>query len=208
MNSWLLRSAGDPAGPRYARLSEVFLRPGCDPRPARDAARRIEKFEPDPPDSAVPGDPLPDPVAAGPDGVVGSGGRCRTGGQFNRGDVDAEPAGGPVMPEFMERDQQPQADQQEPRRRGLQAAAHHDRAARQLHHAKQAAEGAQYAPLGGTPQAFSVAMTARGIHGDIHDVFAFYEESFTHARSEEYRHLVMTLSMSINSPSHGGNAHA
>lgn len=49
---------------------------------------------------------------------------------------------------------------------------------------------------------------ASGIHGDIHDVFAFYEESFTHARSEEHRHLVMTLSMSINSPSHGGNANA
>ena len=45
---------------------------------------------------------------------------------------------------------------------------------------------------------------ASGIHGDIHDVFAFYEETFTHARSEEHKHLVMTVSMSINSPSHGG----
>lgn len=45
---------------------------------------------------------------------------------------------------------------------------------------------------------------ASGIHGDIHDVFDFYEETFTHARSEEHRHLVMTVSMSINSPSHGG----
>lgn len=45
---------------------------------------------------------------------------------------------------------------------------------------------------------------ASGIHGDIHDVFAFYEESFTHARSEQHKHLVMTVSMSINSPSHGG----
>ncbi|MCW1927316.1 YkoF family thiamine/hydroxymethylpyrimidine-binding protein [Bhargavaea beijingensis] len=46
---------------------------------------------------------------------------------------------------------------------------------------------------------------ASGIHGDIHDVFDFYEETFTHARSEDHRHLVMTVSMSINSPSHGGN---
>lgn len=45
---------------------------------------------------------------------------------------------------------------------------------------------------------------ASGIHGDIHDVFAFYEETFSHARSEEHKHLVMTVSMSINSPSHGG----
>ena len=43
---------------------------------------------------------------------------------------------------------------------------------------------------------------ASGIHGDIHNVFAFYEETFTHARTEEHRHLVMTVSMSINSPSH------
>ncbi|MDN4608345.1 YkoF family thiamine/hydroxymethylpyrimidine-binding protein [Sporosarcina highlanderae] len=45
---------------------------------------------------------------------------------------------------------------------------------------------------------------ASGIHGDIHDVFAFYEEAFSNARSEEHKHLVMTVSMSINSPSHGG----
>ncbi|MET0958811.1 MAG: YkoF family thiamine/hydroxymethylpyrimidine-binding protein [Psychrobacillus psychrotolerans] len=45
---------------------------------------------------------------------------------------------------------------------------------------------------------------ASGIHGDIHDVFAFYEEAFMNARSEEHKHLVMTVSMSINSPSHGG----
>lgn len=43
---------------------------------------------------------------------------------------------------------------------------------------------------------------ASGIHGDIHKVFAFYEESFNYARSIKYPHLVMTLSMSINSPSH------
>lgn len=47
---------------------------------------------------------------------------------------------------------------------------------------------------------------ASGIHGDIHDVFAFYEETFTHAHSEEHRHLVMTVSMSINSLSHTGGA--
>ncbi len=45
---------------------------------------------------------------------------------------------------------------------------------------------------------------ASGIHGDIHDVFAFYEQAFTNARSDEHHHLVMTVSMSINSPSHGG----
>ncbi|MCM3745548.1 Ykof family thiamine-binding protein [Sporosarcina luteola] len=45
---------------------------------------------------------------------------------------------------------------------------------------------------------------ASGIHGDIHDVFAFYEEAFSNARSEGHKHLVMTVSMSINSPSHGG----
>ncbi|HEY4623984.1 MAG TPA: YkoF family thiamine/hydroxymethylpyrimidine-binding protein [Solibacillus sp.] len=45
---------------------------------------------------------------------------------------------------------------------------------------------------------------ASGIHGDIHEVFDFYEQSFTHARSDEHQHLVMTVSMSINSPSHGG----
>lgn len=45
---------------------------------------------------------------------------------------------------------------------------------------------------------------ASGIHGDIHDVFDFYEEAFSNARSEEHRHLVMTVSMSMNSPSHGG----
>lgn len=45
---------------------------------------------------------------------------------------------------------------------------------------------------------------ASGIHGDIHEVFAFYEEAFSNARSEEHKHLVMTVSMSINSPTHGG----
>ena len=45
---------------------------------------------------------------------------------------------------------------------------------------------------------------ASGIHGDIHDVFTFYEQAFSNARSDAHKHLVMTVSMSINSPSHGG----
>ncbi len=47
---------------------------------------------------------------------------------------------------------------------------------------------------------------ASGLHGDIHDVFAFLEEAFSQARSTEHRHLVMTVNMSINSPSHKGDA--
>ncbi|MDE0582149.1 Ykof family thiamine-binding protein [Planococcus sp. A6] len=43
---------------------------------------------------------------------------------------------------------------------------------------------------------------ASGIHGDIHEVFSFYETCFSSARSAQYPHLVMTVSMSINSPSH------
>lgn len=46
---------------------------------------------------------------------------------------------------------------------------------------------------------------ASGIDGDIHDVFSFYEQAFTNARSDKHRHLVMTVSMSLNSPSHGGS---
>lgn len=51
---------------------------------------------------------------------------------------------------------------------------------------------------------------ASGIHGDIHDVFSFYEKSFSSARSDKHPHLVMTVSMSINSPSHrtAGDEHA
>lgn len=49
---------------------------------------------------------------------------------------------------------------------------------------------------------------ANGIHGDIHDVFAFYEEAFTNARTTDYPHLVMTVALSINSPSHGGESRA
>ncbi|MDN3451350.1 YkoF family thiamine/hydroxymethylpyrimidine-binding protein [Planococcus sp. APC 3906] len=49
---------------------------------------------------------------------------------------------------------------------------------------------------------------ASGIHGDIHDVFAFYEEAFANARTSENAHLVMTVALSINSPSHGGGSGA
>ena len=47
---------------------------------------------------------------------------------------------------------------------------------------------------------------ASGLHGDIHDVFAFLNESFSHSHSEQHKHLVMTVNMSINSPSHKGEA--
>ena len=43
---------------------------------------------------------------------------------------------------------------------------------------------------------------ASGIHGDIHEVFSFYEMSFSSACSAKHPHLVMTVSMSLNSPSH------
>lgn len=43
---------------------------------------------------------------------------------------------------------------------------------------------------------------ASGLHGDAHDVFNFLAETFSKARSEQHPHLVMTVNMSINSPSH------
>lgn len=43
---------------------------------------------------------------------------------------------------------------------------------------------------------------ASGLHGDIHNVFSFLEASFLSARSAEHQHLVMTVNISINSPSH------
>lgn len=58
--------AGTAAAPRYAKLSALFLDPTQDPRPARDAARRLEKFEPT--DQIQQGTAL-EPRAAGPDGV-------------------------------------------------------------------------------------------------------------------------------------------
>lgn len=49
---------------------------------------------------------------------------------------------------------------------------------------------------------------ATGIHGSLKDVFAFYEETFAEAQIGEHPHVVMTINMSIHSPSHGGDSHA
>lgn len=49
---------------------------------------------------------------------------------------------------------------------------------------------------------------ATGIHGSLKDVFAFYEETFTEAQIGEHPHVVMTINMSIHSPSHGGPENA
>ncbi|KIL52782.1 YkoF family thiamine/hydroxymethylpyrimidine-binding protein [Jeotgalibacillus campisalis] len=43
---------------------------------------------------------------------------------------------------------------------------------------------------------------ASGLHGDIHDVFATLEEVFANAQQSKSSHIVMTVNMSINSPSH------
>lgn len=43
---------------------------------------------------------------------------------------------------------------------------------------------------------------ASGLHGDIHDVFGFLETSLSNSRTDEFPHLVMTVNMSMNSPSH------
>ena len=48
---------------------------------------------------------------------------------------------------------------------------------------------------------------ASGIHGDIEDVFAYYEAAFGRVRSKT-SHLVMTVTFSVNSPSHGGTSNA
>ena len=45
---------------------------------------------------------------------------------------------------------------------------------------------------------------ASGLHGDIHEVFTFLEEAFSEACSADHPHLVMTVNMSINSPSQKG----
>lgn len=58
--------AGTTTTPRYTHLSRLFHDPTQDPRPARDAARRLEKFEPA--DTINQGTPLP-PTATGPDGI-------------------------------------------------------------------------------------------------------------------------------------------
>lgn len=44
---------------------------------------------------------------------------------------------------------------------------------------------------------------ASGIHGDIETVFAFYETTFSRVR-EKTSHVVMTVTFSVNSPSHEG----
>lgn len=44
---------------------------------------------------------------------------------------------------------------------------------------------------------------ASGIHGEIEPVFAFYETTFNRVR-EKTSHVVMTVTFSVNSPSHGG----
>lgn len=49
---------------------------------------------------------------------------------------------------------------------------------------------------------------ATGIHGSLKDVFAFYEETFAEAQIGEHPHVVITINMSIHSPSHGGDSHA
>jgi hypothetical protein len=44
---------------------------------------------------------------------------------------------------------------------------------------------------------------ASGVHGNLDDVFSYYEAAFKRAR-EKNRHVVMTVTFSVNSPSHGG----
>ncbi|TCI54234.1 thiamine-binding protein [Exiguobacterium sp. SH1S21] len=48
---------------------------------------------------------------------------------------------------------------------------------------------------------------ASGIHGDIEPVFAFYEATFNRVR-EKTSHVVMTVTFSVNSPSHEGRVDA
>ncbi|MEW9500936.1 YkoF family thiamine/hydroxymethylpyrimidine-binding protein [Jeotgalibacillus marinus] len=43
---------------------------------------------------------------------------------------------------------------------------------------------------------------ASGLHGDIHDVFNTLEDVFNNAKKSNSAHIVMTVNMSINSPSH------
>lgn len=44
---------------------------------------------------------------------------------------------------------------------------------------------------------------ASGIHGNLDAVFSYYEAAFKRTR-EKNRHVVMTVTFSVNSPSHGG----
>lgn len=48
---------------------------------------------------------------------------------------------------------------------------------------------------------------ASGIHGQIEPVFAFYEATFNRVR-EKTSHVVMTVTFSVNSPSHEGRTNA
>lgn len=40
------------------------------------------------------------------------------------------------------------------------------------------------------------------VHGDIHRVFLFLEDSFANVRTSIQSHVIMTVNMSVNSPSH------
>lgn len=59
--------AGEAAPPRYERLAKLYQDPQRDPREARDAARRLDKFEPT--DQIQNGSPL-SPSATAPDGEL------------------------------------------------------------------------------------------------------------------------------------------
>ena len=41
-----------------------------------------------------------------------------------------------------------------------------------------------------------------GLHGDINRVFSFLEDSFSYVHSSIQSHVIMTVNMSVNSPSH------
>jgi len=44
--------------------------------------------------------------------------------------------------------------------------------------------------------------TGSGLHGDVHQVFLFLEDSFSIVHSSIQSHVIMTVNMSVNSPSH------
>jgi len=60
--------AGTAAAPRYPGLAELYADPARDPRPSRDAARRIEALEPDAPAAETELGVLPGTAARAPDG--------------------------------------------------------------------------------------------------------------------------------------------
>jgi energy-coupling factor transport system substrate-specific component len=41
-----------------------------------------------------------------------------------------------------------------------------------------------------------------GLHGDVHPIFLFLEDSFSNVLASIQAHIVMTVNMSVNSPSH------